>query len=35
MRSLLRPAPLFVLLTYLLLSLVPCVPLAARAQVPG
>jgi len=35
MRSLLRPAPLFVLITYLLLSLVPCVPLLLGKQVPG
>ncbi|RZT05978.1 protein of unknown function [Duganella sp. CF402] len=35
MRSLLRPAPLFVLLTYVLLSLVPCVPLLLGKQVPG
>jgi len=34
MRSLLRPAPLFVLATYLLLSLVPCVPLLLGRQVP-
>ncbi|MTV41992.1 phosphoethanolamine transferase domain-containing protein, partial [Duganella radicis] len=35
MRSLLRPAPLFVLISYLLLSLVPCVPLLLGKQVPG
>nr|WP_315254008.1 phosphoethanolamine transferase [uncultured Duganella sp.] len=34
MRSLLRPAPLFVLASYLLLSLVPCVPLLLGRQVP-
>ena len=34
MRSLLRPAPLFVLVSYLLLSLVPCVPLLLGRQVP-
>jgi glucan phosphoethanolaminetransferase (alkaline phosphatase superfamily) len=34
MRSLLRPAPLFVLASYLLLSLVPCVPLLLGKQVP-
>jgi len=34
MRSLLRPAPLFVLISYLLLSLVPCVPLLLGKQVP-
>ncbi|WP_343732989.1 phosphoethanolamine transferase [Duganella sp.] len=34
MRSLLRPAPLFVLVSYLLLSLVPCVPLLLGKQVP-
>ncbi|SDH60310.1 MULTISPECIES: phosphoethanolamine transferase [unclassified Duganella] len=34
MRSLLRPAPLFVLSSYLLLSLVPCVPLLLGKQVP-
>jgi glucan phosphoethanolaminetransferase (alkaline phosphatase superfamily) len=33
MRSLLRPAPLFVLLSYLLLSLAPCVPLLLGKQV--
>ncbi|MES2348271.1 MAG: sulfatase-like hydrolase/transferase [Pseudomonadota bacterium] len=35
MRSLLRPAPLFVLASYLLLSLVPCVPILLGRQVPG
>ncbi|MYM36976.1 sulfatase-like hydrolase/transferase [Duganella sp. FT94W] len=35
MRSLLRPAPLFVLASYLLLSLVPCVPLLLGRQVPA
>src|SRR5471032_2725247 len=34
MRSLLRPAPLFVLSSYLLLSLVPCVPILLGRQVP-
>ncbi|OEZ99204.1 phosphoethanolamine transferase [Duganella sp. HH101] len=34
MRPLLRPAPLFVLASYLLLSLVPCVPLLLGRQVP-
>lgn len=34
MRSLLRPAPLFVLASYLLLSLVPCFPLLLGKQVP-
>lgn len=34
MRSLLRPAPLFVLVSYLLLSLVPCFPLLLGRQVP-
>jgi glucan phosphoethanolaminetransferase (alkaline phosphatase superfamily) len=34
MRSLLRPAPLFVLASYLLLSLVPCVPILLGKQVP-
>ncbi|MBV7539050.1 phosphoethanolamine transferase [Duganella sp. sic0402] len=34
MRSLLRPAPLFVFASYLLLSLVPCVPLLLGKQVP-
>ncbi len=34
MRSLLRPAPLFVLFSYLLLSLVPCVPILLGRQVP-
>jgi glucan phosphoethanolaminetransferase (alkaline phosphatase superfamily) len=34
MRSLLRPAPLFVLASYLLLSLVPCVPILLGRQVP-
>jgi glucan phosphoethanolaminetransferase (alkaline phosphatase superfamily) len=34
MRSLLRPAPVFVLVSYLLLSLVPCVPLLLGRQVP-
>jgi glucan phosphoethanolaminetransferase (alkaline phosphatase superfamily) len=35
MRSLLRPAPLFVLVSYVLLSLVPCVPILLGRQVPG
>ncbi len=35
MRSLLRPAPLFVLTSYLLLTLVPCVPLLLGRQAPG
>lgn len=34
MRSLLRPAPLFVLASYLLLSLAPCLPLLLGKQVP-
>lgn len=34
MRSLLRPSPLFVLASYLLLSLVPCVPLLLGRQAP-
>jgi glucan phosphoethanolaminetransferase (alkaline phosphatase superfamily) len=34
MRSLLRPAPLFVLTSYLLLTLVPCVPLLLGRQTP-
>ncbi|MHA4869100.1 phosphoethanolamine transferase [Duganella sp. PWIR1] len=34
MKSLLRPAPLFVLVSYVLLSLVPCVPLLLGRQVP-
>jgi glucan phosphoethanolaminetransferase (alkaline phosphatase superfamily) len=34
MRFLLRPAPLFVLTSYLLLTLVPCVPLLLGRQVP-
>ena len=34
MRSLLRPAPLFILASYLLLSLVPCVPILLGRQVP-
>ncbi|WP_373990122.1 phosphoethanolamine transferase [Duganella sp. BuS-21] len=34
MKSLLRPAPLFVLVSYWLLSLVPCVPLLLGRQVP-
>jgi glucan phosphoethanolaminetransferase (alkaline phosphatase superfamily) len=34
MRSLLRPAPLFVLLSYLLLTLVPCVPLLLGHPAP-
>lgn len=34
MRSLPRPAPLFVLASYVLLSLVPCVPLLLGRQVP-
>ena len=35
MRSLLRPAPLFVLVSYVLLSHVPCVPILLGRQVPG
>ena len=35
MRSLLRPAPLFILASYVLLSLVPCVPLLLGRQMPG
>jgi glucan phosphoethanolaminetransferase (alkaline phosphatase superfamily) len=34
MRSLLRPAPLFVVVSYVLLSLVPCVPILLGRQVP-
>jgi glucan phosphoethanolaminetransferase (alkaline phosphatase superfamily) len=34
MRSLLRPAPLFVLISYLLLTLVPCVPLLLGRPTP-
>jgi glucan phosphoethanolaminetransferase (alkaline phosphatase superfamily) len=34
MRSLLRPAPLFLLASYVLLSLVPCVPILLGKQVP-
>jgi glucan phosphoethanolaminetransferase (alkaline phosphatase superfamily) len=34
MRSVLRPAPLFVLASYVLLSLVPCVPILLGRQVP-
>jgi len=35
MRSLLRPAPVFVVASYVLLSLVPCVPILLGKQVPA